>query len=122
MRYAYKERKQFGEINNEERIIVKRNISHGRFLFAFGCFSNLVLYGAFFTGIYNFRTTELLNMRSIPLPIKLAITTTISSAITYKIYERVIYEPELYKLALKYRGKFDENYKERIEVLRYDTD
>jgi len=52
----------------------------------------------------------------------LAITTTVSSAISYKIYERVIYEPELYKLAIKYREKFDENYKDRIEVLKYDTD
>lgn len=64
MSWAYwKESDRWTKANNEERIIVKRNVSYARFLCGFGVFSNVAVYFAFMSGIYNFRNTELVNMR-----------------------------------------------------------
>ena len=76
MKWAYwKESSRWTQANNEERIIVKRQISYGRFLVGFGIFANAAVYFAFMTGIYNFRTKELLNMRRVPFLAKFAVST-----------------------------------------------
>jgi len=93
--------------NNEEKIHIKRTISYQRFLTAFGVFSSLALYHCFFTKIYDFRSREILNMRSIPFVGRFSLTCGISYLMCSKMWEDHIYDPELYKLALKYRDSYD---------------
>jgi hypothetical protein len=38
-----------------------------------------------------------------------------------KMWDDHIYDPELYKLALKYRDHYDTGFKERIAVINYDN-
>jgi hypothetical protein len=93
--------------NNEEKIHIKRTISYQRFLTAFGVFSSLAVYHCFFTKIYDFRSREILNMRSIPFMARFSLTCGISYLMCHKMWDDHIYDPELYKLALKYRQSYD---------------
>lgn len=70
---------------------------------AFGVFTNVAVYFAFMTGIYNFRTRELLNMRRVPFLAKFAVSTLISVYMCRMLYQKQIYEPDVYRLAIKYR-------------------
>jgi len=73
----------------------------------FGAFANFAFYQAFLTGIYNFGTRELLEMRSVPFPIKAGLSTSLSFWICWKLWDKHVYEQELYAVAVKYRGRFD---------------
>jgi len=89
MSWAYwKESDRWTEANNEERIIVKRQFSYGRFLGAFGAITNFAIYNAFFVGIYDFRTKELVNMRKVPFVVKFAASTLISVWMCSKLWEK----------------------------------
>ena len=62
------------------------------------------------SGIYNYRYHELLNMRKVPFLIKIGISTTLTSAMCYLLYNDLIYDVDHYKIALKYRQEYDERY------------
>jgi hypothetical protein len=62
------------------------------------------------TGIYNFRTFELLNMRRVPFLIKGGISMFVAYRMTRRLYERKVYDPDIYRLAIKYRAQFDKSY------------
>lgn len=62
------------------------------------------------TGIYNFRTHEVINMRSMPFAAKFCVSTLVSVTMCVKLYNKQVYEPELYRIALKYRPQFDSDY------------
>lgn len=65
-------------------------------LTAFGVFTNFAIYNCFFTGIYNFRTTELLDMRKIPFAVKVGLSSLIAYQMCKKLWDNNIYEAELY--------------------------
>lgn len=76
-------------------------------LAVFGLFSNFAIYNAFFTGIYNFRTWELLDMKTVPLPIKIGASTAIAFGMCYKLWADSLYDCEMYRLAVKYRHEYE---------------
>ena len=59
------------------------------------------------TGIYNFRTRELMNMRKVPFLAKFAVSSLVSYVMCKKLYETMVYDPELYRVAIKYRAQYD---------------
>ena len=101
--------------NADERNVINRQKSYSRMLLGFGVFSNFFIYQAFLTGIYNYRSRELLNMRSVPLVLKLGLSTSVSGAMCYLLYYDNLYDDDLYKLALKYRTEYDGQYNEYLE-------
>lgn len=116
MFWAYfKESKRWTAIANEERIIVKRQFWYAHLLAGFGVFTNAAVYNAFMIGIYNFRTYEVMAMSSVPFPLKLAISTAVAGTMCRKLYFHQIYEPDLYRVALKYRPEFDCEYNKRTQ-------
>jgi hypothetical protein len=104
------EKDRWNKQNNEERIIVKRQYAYARLLTGFGLFTNFAIYNCFLTGIYNFRTTELLDMRRVPFLLKFAISTASAFYFCNKLWDSNIYEADLYQVALKYREKYDKDY------------
>lgn len=78
-------------------------------LAVFGVFTNFAIYNCFFTGIYNFRITEVLDMRRVPFPVKIGMSSIIAYQMCKRLWDHNIYEAELYKVALKYRGKYDKS-------------
>ena len=86
-------------------------------MFAFGIFANATVYFAFFTGIYNFRSTELVNMRKVPFLAKFAASFLVAFTMCGKLWNKQVYEPDVYRLALKYRPQFDEAYKQKVSEL-----
>ena len=78
MWWASKDRQRWSSQNNEERIIVKRQFAYARMLGLFGLFSNFFIYNCFFTGIYNLRTRELIDMRRVPFLAKFGLSTLIA--------------------------------------------
>ena len=111
MSWAYwKEWNRWTQANNEERIIVKRQVSYARFLVGFGIFANATIYFSFMTGIYNWRTKELMNMRKVPFLAKFVVSSLTAYVMCKKLYEKQVYEPEVYRIALKYRPQFDSEY------------
>jgi hypothetical protein len=79
MSWAYwKESDRWTEANNEERIIVKRHFMQWKVACGFGLAFNFATYQAFFTGIYNWRTKELLNMKHVPWFVKLGASVFVS--------------------------------------------
>ena len=83
-------------------------------LTAFGLFTNFAVYNCFLTGIYNFRTTEVLDMRRVPFIAKFAVSTGIAYYLCSRLWDSNIYEAELYQVALRYRDKFDRDYQARV--------
>ena len=76
MNWAYfKENDRWTSANNDERITVRRNFTYGRLCVGFGLVANVALYFTFFVGIYDFRATELINMRRVPLLAKIGVST-----------------------------------------------
>ena len=120
LKYAKKDKKTFFQENNEDKIHLKRTISYQRFLTMFGMFSSLAIYHCFFTKIYDFRSHELLNMRSVPFALKFGTTCLVTYLMCSKMRDDYIYDPELYRLAIKYRDRYDSGFKERIAVINYD--
>jgi hypothetical protein len=96
MWWSTSEKSRWNTANNEERIIVKRQYAYLRMLSLFGAFSNFAVYNCFFTGIYNFRNTELLDMRRVPFAVKLGFSSLISYQMCKRLWENNIYEAELY--------------------------
>ena len=90
------EKERFNKQNNEERIVVKRQYSYARLLTGFGLFTNFAIYNCFFTGIYNFRTTELLDMRRVPFLAKFAISTALTYYMCSRLWDSNVYQAELY--------------------------
>lgn len=105
--WASGEKQRWNSQNNEERIIVKRQFAYWRMLAIFGLFSNFAVYNCFLTGIYNVRNTELLQMRRVPFPLKIAASSALAYYMCSKLWDNNIYEAELYEVALKYRDKYD---------------
>lgn len=69
------------------------------------------MYNCFLTGIYNFRTTELIDLRRVPFLAKFAVSTGIAFYMCNKLWESNTYEAELYQVALRYREKYDKDWK-----------
>ena len=90
------EKDRWNKQNNEERIIVKRQYAYGRLLTGFGLFANFAIYNCFLTGIYNFRTTELLDMRRVPFLVKFTISSAAAFYLCNKLWDNNIYEADLY--------------------------
>ncbi len=89
---------------------MKRQYAYARLLTGFGLFTNFALYNCFLTGIYNFRTTELMDMRRVPFLVKFTISTGVAFYMCSKLWDSNIYEADLYQVALKYREKYDKEY------------
>lgn len=75
---------------------------------AFGAFSNFFFYQAFFTGIYNYRNSEILNMRQVPLIVKVGLSTAVTFSMCRLLWKDHLYNEDYYRIAIKYRGKYDE--------------
>mmetsp|Transcript_17532 Transcript_17532/g.29565 ORF Transcript_17532/g.29565 Transcript_17532/m.29565 type:complete len:175 (-) Transcript_17532:691-1215(-) len=95
----------------ERGVIDKQNVYFKSLLF-FGTISNFIFYHAFMTGIYNYRITELVNMRHVPLPVKLSISTMVTGWMIYTLKNDSLYDEQLYQVAVKYRSEYDEEYNE----------
>jgi len=78
-------------------------------LTVFGLFTNFALYNCFLTGIYNFRTTEVLDMRRVPFVVKFGVSSLAAYFMCKRLWDHNIYEAELYKVALKYRPMYDKS-------------
>ena len=115
MSWAKKDPERWGAQNNDERLIINRQKSYFKAVMGFGAFSNFFIYQAFLTGIYNYRQRELLNMRRVPLVLKLGISSMVSGAMCYLLYQDHLYEEDLYRLALKYRKEYDNDYTHYLE-------
>lgn len=107
--FAKKDKDRWNQ-NNEEKVTLKRQVSFQRALTGFGMFANFFMYQAFLTGIYNYRSRELLNMRRIPFPAKLGLSSLITGMMCYSLYNDNLYDDQLYSMALKYRDEYDETY------------
>jgi hypothetical protein len=94
--WSMSEKDRWNKQNNEERIIVKRQYAYARLLTGFGLFTNFAIYNCFLTGIYNFRTTELLDMRRVPFLIKFGLSSAAAFYMCNKLWDNNIYEAELY--------------------------
>jgi hypothetical protein len=110
LRWSMGEKERWNSQNNEERIVVKRQFAYGRMLTVFGIFSNFAIYNCFFTGIYNFRTTEILDLRRVPFVTKFALSSLIAYQMCKRLWDSNIYEAELYEVALRYREKYDKEF------------
>lgn len=114
--WAYtKEHKRWTESNNEERIIVHRHFNHGRMMVGFSGLTTFLVYNAFFRGIYTFRARELVNMRQVPFALKFGISASLGLYLSYDQHLQSIYEPDLYKVALKYRTYYDSDYQASLD-------
>lgn len=103
-------KKEWSGTNNEDRIIIKRQYAYLKALTCFGCFANFAIYNCFFTGIYNLRTTELVNMKRVPVSLKLGLSWFIAFGMCYKLWQDNIYDAQLYKVALNYRNSYDKKH------------
>ena len=56
-------------------------------------------------------------MRRVPLPAKLAMTTVVSCGMSYLMYCDHLYDEETYRVALKFREKFQETAKNEKELV-----
>ncbi len=91
-------------------------------LTVFGAFTNFTVYNCFFTGIYNFRSSEVLDTRRVPFYAKFALSTLIAYTMCFKLWEDHIYEAELYQVALKYRTYYDKQYAEAVKKEQESAD
>ena len=101
--------------NSDEKILLKRNKGLKRSLMAYGMVGNFFFYQAVMTGIYNYRIHELLNMKKVPLVVKVGLTSAITGSMCYMLYNDRLYDEDNYRIALKYRHEHDEKYKEYLE-------
>ena len=61
-------------------------------LMGFGVFANFFIYQTFFTGIYNYRTRELCNMKRVPFPVKLLASMAITGGMVSALYTDSLYD------------------------------
>lgn len=109
-------KQQWKTSNNEDRIIIKRQYAYFKALTVFGCFANFAFYNCFFTGIYNFRKWEVLNLSRWPFVVKFALSSAATLWMCSKLWQDNVYDADLYKVALKYRPLFD---KKHIQDLQF---
>ena len=76
----------------------------------FAAATTFIVYNAFFRGIYNWRARELVNMRKVPFALKFGISAVIGVALSRDAHLKNIYDPDLYKIALKYRTYYDTDF------------
>ena len=96
--------------HSEEKVVLNRLKLHGRMILGFGVVSNLFVYQAFLTGIYNYRYHELLNMRRVPFALKIGLSSAVTGYMCYLMYNDSLYDEDVYRLATKYRTNFDSSY------------
>ena len=96
----------------EEFNAIKRQNSFWWMMFAFGSVSNILFYQAFMTGIYNYRIYELVDMKRVPLPAKLAVSSVFTFGMARILYNDHLYEEDTYKAATRYRHLYDKEYSE----------
>jgi len=77
-------------------------------------FGNFFLYQAVMTGIYNYRVTEMMNMKKVPFVVKFGLVSAVTSSMCYALYNDRLYDEDHYRIALKYRHEHDEKYKEYL--------
>lgn len=85
-----------------DKLIVQNTNNYRYFLYMTAVASNFILYNLFFVGIYNNFLFQNLyfNPKVIPFFVKLGVTSVLSYYI-YKIkWERFIYSPDLYRIAM----------------------
>lgn len=75
-------------------------------LFMYGVLMNVSFYSAFLTGLYQWRSFEF-SMKRIPVVFRLSISTIIAASACNFLYNKQIYNPELYRISLKYRPEYD---------------
>jgi|TARA_B110000305_G_C19420005_1_gene630332 hypothetical protein len=121
MKWAKKDMDRWNSQNNEERQIINKQKSLSRALMGFGMFANFFIYQAFLTGLYNYRQREMLNMRRIPFPLKIAMSTLVSGSMCWALYVDSLYDEDLYRIALKYRTEYDESYLEYLEKQKIEN-
>ena len=88
-------------------MIVTRHFSHGHFMMFAATSVTFLVYNAFFRGIYNFRSREIINMKSVPFFVRFGLSALVSAYICHDTHIKSIYDPDLYKIALKYRSYYD---------------
>ena len=121
--WAYtKESKRWSETNNEERLVVYRHFSNSKFLLLFSTLFTVGMYNTVFRGIYSFRSTQLVNMRHVPFALKFGVSCLSGFLVARDLQLRSIYDPELYKVAIKYRTYYDEDYAKLAHVNVYGGD
>ena len=76
----------------------------------FAAATTFIVYNAFFRGIYNWRARELINMRKVPFALKFGISAAVGVALSRDAHLKNIYDPDLYKIALKYRTYYDTDF------------
>ena len=96
--------------NKEEKIVLQRQRNFNRMLCLFGGVANFFIYQAFLTGTYNYRNTELLRMRTVPFVVKIFLSSAVSGYMAYALYNDSLYSEDLYRISLKYRLQYDEQY------------
>ena len=116
--WAYtREHKRWTEANNEERLIVHRHFGHARFMFCFATATTLLTYLTFFRRIYNFRSRELLNMKEVSFALRFGVSSLIGVGLGYDMHTKALYDPSLYKVALKYRSYYDTEFQRNFPVV-----
>jgi hypothetical protein len=112
LRWAKKDMPRWNNLSqrSDERIAINRQKSFFKMLMCFGAFSNFAVYQAFLTGIYNYRYHELLNMRKVPVVLKLTLSTSLTGFMCFQLYNNHLYDEDLYRVALKYRPEYDNKY------------
>lgn len=99
--------------NRDEYMILKQQKKHTNMVVGYGLVANFFVYQSLMTGIYNYRSRELINMRRIPFLFKLGFSSCLSGLMCYYLYHDNMYQENLYKLAVKYRPEFDSEFKEQ---------
>jgi len=54
-------------------------------------------------------------MRSLPIVLKLGVSSTVAGFMAYLLYQDHLYEEDLYRIALKYRMEYDTEYNDLLE-------
>lgn len=101
--------------DSDEKVVLSRLKYHKTLITGFGLLTNFLIYQAFMTGIYNYRSNELLRMRKVPFVLKLGVSSMLSLTMAYTMYVDSLYDQDTYKLSLKYRLEYDTDYKSYLE-------
>ena len=97
--------------NHDEKTALMRQKNFNRCLYFFGAVGNFFIYQAFLTGTYNYRNNELLRMRRVPFVLKISLSTAVTAYMCHSLYIDSLYDEETYRISLKYRHLYDDQYK-----------
>ena len=88
-----------------------------------GCalLSTTLIYVTFFRRIYNFRARQLVNMRHVPFMLKFGVSASVGVGFAYDKHIKTIYEPDLYRVALKYRSYYDRDFQQELNAAASDV-